>query len=131
MYKLDIGVIISLEKVLENGVQEIKDLSLNVCQLNGWQSENFTEENAREVKGMMEDNNIKISSLWVGWPGPAIWDFIDGPSTLGLVPKEFRFERMKAHKRVRISQNFWASPILRPMWALFRKTLLPPSTWRQ
>jgi L-ribulose-5-phosphate 3-epimerase len=99
MYKLDIGVIISLEKVLENGVQEIKDLSLNVCQLNGWQSENFTEENAREVKGMMEDNNIKISSLWVGWPGPAIWDFIDGPSTLGLVPKEFRFERMKALKK--------------------------------
>ena len=99
MYNLDIGVIISLEKVLESGVREIKDLGLNVCQLNGWKSENFTEENAGKVKGMMEDNDINISSLWVGWPGPAIWDFIDGPSTLGLVPKEFRFERMKALKK--------------------------------
>ena len=89
------------------------------------------EENAREVKGMMEDNNIKISSLWVGWPGPAIWDFIDGPSTLGLVPKEFRFERMKALKKVRISQNSGRHRYYDPCGALFRKTLLPPSTWRQ
>ena len=99
MYDLDIGVIIPLERVSENGVQELKDLDLKACQLNGWNSEYFTEENAKKVKEMMEENQIKISSLWVGWPGPAIWDFIDGPSTLGLVPKEFRFERMRALKK--------------------------------
>lgn len=99
MYNLDIGVIIPLEEVLENGVEELTKLNLKVCQLNGWHCENFTEENARKVKNLMEENQIKISSLWVGWPGPKVWDFIDGPSTLGLVPKEFRFERMEALKR--------------------------------
>ena len=99
MYNLDIGVIIPLESLLKNGVQELKDLGLNTCQINGWNCEYFTEENAEKIKTMVEEHNIKISSLWVGWPGPAIWDFIDGPSTLGLVPKEFRFERMKALKK--------------------------------
>ena len=50
MYKLDIGVIISLRRYWSPGT-EIKDLGLNVCQLNGWKSENFTEENAEKVKG--------------------------------------------------------------------------------
>lgn len=99
MYNLDIGVIIPLESLLKNGVQELKDLGLNTCQINGWNCEYFTEENAEKIKTMVDEHNIKISSLWVGWPGPAIWDFIDGPSTLGLVPKEFRFERMKALKK--------------------------------
>ncbi len=99
MYNLDIGVIIPLEEVLENGVEGLKELDLQVCQLNGWNSEVFTEENAKKVKDLMEDNQIKISSLWVGWPGPKVWDFIDGPSTLGLVPKEFRFQRMEALKK--------------------------------
>ncbi|NLN41052.1 MAG: sugar phosphate isomerase/epimerase [Clostridiales bacterium] len=99
MYNLDIGVIIPLENLLENGVQELKDLGLNACQLNGWNSEYFTEENAKKIKTMIAEHDIRISSLWVGWPGPRIWDFIDGPSTLGLVPKEFRFERMEALKK--------------------------------
>jgi sugar phosphate isomerase/epimerase len=99
VYNLDIGVIIPLENLLENGVQELKDLGLNACQLNGWNSEYFTEENAKKIKTMIAEHDIRISSLWVGWPGPRIWDFIDGPSTLGLVPKEFRFERMEALKK--------------------------------
>lgn len=99
MYNLDIGVIIPLEKLLENGVQELTDLGLNACQINAWNCENLTEENAEKIKAMIEEHDIIVSSLWVGWPGPKIWDFIDGPSTLGLVPKEFRFERMEALKK--------------------------------
>lgn len=99
MYNLDIGVIIPLEGILEKGVNNLKDLGLKTCQLNGWNFEYFNEENAKKVKDMMANNNISISSLWVGWPGPKAWDFIDGPSTLGLVPKEFRYQRMEALKR--------------------------------
>lgn len=95
MYDLDIGVIVSLETILKDGVGQIVDLGLRACQLNGWQKETFTQENAEKVQKMMAKEDIKISSLWVGWPGPKVWDFIDGPLTLGLVPREFRFERME------------------------------------
>jgi len=98
MYHLDIGVIVSLETLLKNGIQEIQELGLDTCQVNAWNCDILTEENAHKLKEIMGDK-VKISSLWVGWPGPKVWDFIDGPSTLGLVPKEYRYVRMEALKR--------------------------------
>ncbi|MFU0799292.1 MAG: TIM barrel protein [Xylanivirga thermophila] len=98
MYHLDIGVIISLESLLKNGTEEIEVLGLNSCQVNAWDIDLLTEDNAKRVRKIVGDN-INISSLWVGWPGPKVWDFIDGPLTLGLVPAEFRYARMEALKK--------------------------------
>ncbi len=98
MYNLDIGVIISLEKLLENGIQELEELGLDTCQVNAWNTDILTEENANRLKEMAGDK-VRIASVWVGWPGPKAWNFIDGPSTLGLVPKEYRYVRMEALKR--------------------------------
>ncbi|MBM7583391.1 sugar phosphate isomerase/epimerase [Caldicoprobacter guelmensis] len=98
MYNLDIGVIISLEKLLQNGVEELEELGLHSCQINAWNVDILTEENANRLKEIVGDK-IKITSVWVGWPGPKVWNFIDGPLTLGLVPKEYRYIRMEALKR--------------------------------
>jgi sugar phosphate isomerase/epimerase len=98
MYHLDIGVIISLESLLKNGTEEIEVLGLNSCQVNAWDIDLLTEDNAKRVRKIVGDK-INISSLWVGWPGPKVWDFIDGPLTLGLVPAEFRYARMEALKK--------------------------------
>ncbi|WP_243641301.1 sugar phosphate isomerase/epimerase family protein [Xylanivirga thermophila] len=98
MYHLDIGVIISLESLLKNGTEEIEVLGLNSCQVNAWDIDLLTEDNAKRVREIVGDK-INISSLWVGWPGPKVWDFIDGPLTLGLVPAEFRYARMEALKK--------------------------------
>lgn len=98
MYYLDIGVIVSLESLLEKGTQEIQELGLDTCQVNAWNVDMLTEENGQKLKDIVGDK-VKIASVWVGWPGPKVWDFIDGPATLGLVPKEFRFVRMEALKR--------------------------------
>ncbi|WZL78613.1 sugar phosphate isomerase/epimerase [Eubacteriales bacterium mix99] len=98
MYQLDIGAIVSLESLLKNGTGELEALSLNSCQVNAWNTDILTEENASALKGIVGDS-ITVSSLWVGWPGPKAWNFIDGPATLGLVPREFRYVRMEALKR--------------------------------
>lgn len=98
MYKLDIGAIVSLESLLKNGIGELEALGLDTCQVNAWNPDILTEENAAALKQILGDK-IKISSLWVGWPGPKVWDFIDGPATLGLVPREFRYVRMEALKK--------------------------------
>lgn len=98
MYKLDIGAIVTLESLLEKGTGELEELGLDTCQVNAWNADILTEENAAALKQIL-GGKIKISSLWVGWPGPKVWDFIDGPATLGLVPREYRYVRMEALKR--------------------------------
>jgi len=94
----DIGIIISLEGILSRGVKEIEELGLTVCQLNSWDDALYTAENAAKVKAVTR-GKVGIASLWAGWPPPAVWNFYDGPLTLGLVPREYRYRRMEALKR--------------------------------
>ena len=42
----------------------------------------------------MKKYDVKISTLWAGWSGPQEWNPYNGPSTLGIVPKEYRAQRM-------------------------------------
>lgn len=95
---MPIGIIIPLENVLNNGTEELEELGLSICQLSCWDSKLYTQDNADKLKNILRDK-IKIASLWVGWPPPAIWNFIDGPLTLGLVPREFRYLRMDCLKQ--------------------------------
>jgi sugar phosphate isomerase/epimerase len=40
--------------------------------------------------------NVRAGSFWAGWPGPRVWNFVEGPATLGLVPPEHRAMRVAA-----------------------------------
>ncbi len=58
----------------------------------------MTEENAEKLLKMTE-GKLKITSFWAGWSGPNVWNFIDGPATLGLVPEAYRAMRLEELKR--------------------------------
>jgi len=98
MNKLPIGIIVSLSEILEKGFNDVISLGLTACQLNCWDDSYFTKENAEKVL-ILSNGKIQITSLWVGWPGPAEWNFIDGPQTLGLVPTAFRSRRLECLKK--------------------------------
>ncbi|NSW90838.1 MAG: sugar phosphate isomerase/epimerase [Firmicutes bacterium] len=95
---MDIGIIVQLQHILENGIESILELGLNCCQINCWNMELYTRENAEKLKEIVKDK-VKITSLWAGWSPPAVWNFIDGPLTLGLVPREYRAQRIKELKK--------------------------------
>ena len=98
LVNVDIGIIVQLKHVLENGVDNILELGLNACQINCWNAELYTPENAEKLKEIVKDK-VKITSLWAGWSPPAVWNFIDGPLTLGLVPREYRAQRINELKK--------------------------------
>ncbi len=98
MYEMPIGVIVSLQNVLAHGIEEIQELGLSVCQLSCWDPDLYTASNAARVEAALGDQ-VAIASLWAGWPPPAVWNFIDGPLTLGLVPRAYRAQRIDALKR--------------------------------
>ncbi len=98
MYDLSVGVIVSIRDLVEGGANLIKDLGIDTCQVNCWNMDMYTEENAKKLMDIM-DEGIKITDLWAGWTPPTYWNFIEGPITLGLVPASYRAERINCLKK--------------------------------
>ena len=91
---MKIGVIVPLHNYKEE-FKKLREFGISVCQFNAWDSSSsLTEELALDVKAEAEKQGIEISAVWRGWSGPAMWNFTKGPSTLGLVPKRYRADRI-------------------------------------
>ncbi len=94
---MKIGVVIQFDD-LESMPLKLKNLvdnGFDNCQLVGWKTALFTEENAKELVKLFNEYNVQISAFWCGWDGPAKWNFYEGPQTLGLVPEEYREKRIE------------------------------------
>lgn len=76
----------------------VAEFGLEVCQLVCWDPDTYTRKLADSIRQEIEETGIEVTSLWAGWPGPAAWNFIDGPGTLGIVPKEYRDIRVAGLK---------------------------------
>lgn len=98
MYSLPIGVIVPLGEILEKGISDLMEMGFTACQINSWDVSLYTPENAAKIREMFT-GHMNISSLWAGWPGPALWNFWDAPLTNGLVPRDYRFVRIEALKK--------------------------------
>ena len=98
--KMDIGILINLtDKNIREKLKNAHELGFSSCQICGWNKELFTEEIAEDIKAGCSEYKITVSSFWCGWSGPAKWNFYEGPTTLGLVPEEFRFIRAEELKQ--------------------------------
>ena len=80
---------------MEEKLASVRDLGFDVCQLTAWYPELFTEKNAKKINDACEKTGVGISTFWCGWSGPAIWNFVEGPTSLGIVPPEYRDDRIK------------------------------------
>ena len=96
--KNDVGVMAGL-KAEGSTLQYVAEFGLSVCQLCCWNQELYTDANAERLRREAEATKVAMTSLWAGWPGPAVWDFVEGPETLGIVPERYRAERVAALKR--------------------------------
>ncbi|MBQ8683444.1 MAG: sugar phosphate isomerase/epimerase [Clostridia bacterium] len=65
------------------------------CQLMCWDPTLFTDENAEVIRTYFAEKDMTITAFWCGWEGPAVWNFFDGPETLGLVPETYRYTRVR------------------------------------
>lgn len=92
---MQLGIFITLQSTPEAEFARVRDFGFPTCQLNGWDSSLFTDEVASRVVAAAHKYEIEITSFWCGWEGPAVWDQVDGPLTLGLVPITYRHERLK------------------------------------
>jgi len=97
---LRLGLIIGIGRDPDSAMAKIHDLGLPTCQV-------FVDEIEPELAGRLrralDKHGIEATSLVVGGPGKEVWDFYQGPLTIGLVPRETRDARI-AH--IKIASDF-------------------------
>jgi L-ribulose-5-phosphate 3-epimerase len=91
-----LGVIAPLAHGPEEELKKAHDFGLPTCQVVCWQPELFTEAMAERVIAASERYQVEVTTIWAGYPGPAVWNLIEGPTTIGLVPERYRAERVAA-----------------------------------
>ncbi len=95
---MTIGAMITLEANMEPELEKLRSVGLRHCQIRGWDMALHTPQMAARLRELLREARVTLTTYWCGWPGPIVWDFIEGPLTLGLVPPEYRFARCQALK---------------------------------
>ena len=93
---LRLGLIIGIGKDPDAAMAKVHNLGLPTCQV-------FVDEIEPELAGhlrqALDKYQIEATSLVVGGPGKEVWDFYQGPLTIGLVPRETRDARIAHIKK--------------------------------
>jgi L-ribulose-5-phosphate 3-epimerase len=97
--RLKLGVIASLPAGPEEELSKAHDLGLPTCQITCWNPDLLNREMAGRLVAASETYGVEVTTIWTGVPGPAVWNFTEGPATIGLVPEQYRTERVAALKR--------------------------------
>jgi L-ribulose-5-phosphate 3-epimerase len=94
MAALPLGTLVPLYEDPAAGFAAVRAFGLECCQVVCWQPASRTPELAARVQALAREHGIAIDSFWAGHSGPAVWDFSNGPATIGLVPAATRAARV-------------------------------------
>ena len=93
---LRLGLIIGMGKDPDAALAKVHELGLPTCQA---YFEEFSRELAEKLTKALLKYGIEATSVVVGGPGKEVWDFYEGPLTIGLVPRETRAARVAHIKK--------------------------------
>jgi len=93
---LRLGLIIGIGKDPDAAMAKVRDLGLPTSQVH---VDEFETDLVGRLRQALEKHQIEATSLVVGGPGKEVWDFYQGPLTIGLVPRETRAARIAHIKK--------------------------------
>lgn len=97
---MELGVLIRIGNNPEEPVARVRELGLNNCFLSlDAHIGRFSPELARQIGEALQKYGVTATTAEVVGPGRLVWDFQDGPATIGLVPRESRSARLDALKQ--------------------------------
>jgi sugar phosphate isomerase/epimerase len=92
-----VGLLISLFGAPEERFKRVHDMGFSNCflSLDGYIGQ-FTPDLATQFRGLLLKYELVATTVEVVGPQPLVWDFLRGPSTIGLVPAATRQARIDA-----------------------------------
>lgn len=95
-----VGLMIQPANGAETVIARVHEIGLSNCflSLDGYLGK-FTPALAQQIGNLLEKYEVTATSAEVVGPPPLVWDFLDGPATIGLVPRATRAARIDALKQ--------------------------------
>ncbi len=98
---MELGLLVSPYGAPEQTIRRVHDLGFSNCflSLDGYLGA-FTPELVTQFRGLLSKYSVTATTVEVVRPLPLTWNFLEGPSTIGLVPPRTRAARMDALRQV-------------------------------
>lgn len=94
--RMRLGMIVSVSQDPEAALRKVHELGLPTAQVG---VEDFSDVMFSRLTAAVRKFGIEVTALNTAGPGPAVWDFYQGPETIGLVPRKYRAARVEHMKR--------------------------------
>ncbi|MHB8655866.1 MAG: TIM barrel protein [Terriglobia bacterium] len=91
-----LGWIVGIGSDPDAAIARVKDLEVPTCQL---QIEHLDDDLVRRLGEALSKYGIVATALGTSGPGPDIYNFYDGPLTVGIVPRTYRAQRVEKIKK--------------------------------
>ncbi|MBN1557517.1 MAG: sugar phosphate isomerase/epimerase [Lentisphaerae bacterium] len=95
MSHMEVGVLSSAREDGGNPFETIARYGVRCTQFANWDPARWTREGANRLAADARRCGVKLAAIWAGYSGEAVWNFSEGPQTLGLVPPRQRARRVK------------------------------------
>jgi L-ribulose-5-phosphate 3-epimerase len=98
---MELGLLIAPFSAPEERFRVLRDLGLTNCflSLDGYIG-GFTPAVVSQYRDLIAKYNITVTTVEVVRPEPLEWNFLRGPSTIGVVPPKYRAARIDALRQV-------------------------------
>jgi L-ribulose-5-phosphate 3-epimerase len=98
---MEVGLLIVPFGDPEGTFRRVRDMGFNNCflSLDGY-IDGFTPQVASQFGELIAKNSLTVTTVEVVGPKPLEWNFLRGPSTIGLVPPKTRAARIDALRQV-------------------------------
>jgi L-ribulose-5-phosphate 3-epimerase len=96
-----VGLLIAPASAPEEKIRRVHELGLSNCflSLDGYIGR-FTPELAKQYQELLARYEVVATTVEVVGPPPLVWNFLKGPSTIGVVPPATRAARIDALRQV-------------------------------
>jgi len=86
-----LGIITGIGDDPEAAMAKVHSLGMHTCQID---SDLLSDEMLNRLGEALNKYNIVVTAMGTDGPGPYIYNFYDGPLTLGLIPRTYRGQRL-------------------------------------
>ena len=96
---MKVGLFVDITDDFEGKIRHAKSLGFDFGQLAVWTMDFYTDENLEALKKLLSELDFTVCDLWCGWSAPVVWGYPDKYTTLGLVPAQYRAQRLDDLRR--------------------------------